>query len=72
MCPESQSAYAHTDAAQSQVVLNYGVLATLCDPILDRVPIYRAAHQVAALHEAIEGYADIQCANITPEATGSS
>ena len=31
-----------------------------------RVPIYRATHQVAALHEAIEGYADIQFANIAP------
>ena len=72
MYPESQSAHTHTDAARSQVVLNYGVLATLCDPILDRVPIYRATHRVAALHEAIEGYADIQCANIAPEATGSS
>jgi hypothetical protein len=58
--------------AQSQIVLNYGVLAPLCDPILDRIPTYRATHQVAALHEAIEGYADIQFANIAPEATGCS
>ena len=35
-----------------------------------RVPIYRATHQVAALHEAIEGYADIQFANIAPAPTG--
>ena len=47
-------------------MLDYGVLAALCDPILDRVPIYRATHQVAALHEPIEGYADIQFANIAP------
>jgi hypothetical protein len=47
-------------------------LGPLCDPILDRVPIYRATHQVAAPHEAIEGYADIQFANIAPEAAGSS
>ena len=53
-------------------VLDYGVLAPLCDPILDRVPIYRATHQVAALHEAIEGCADIQFANIAPAFTGSS
>jgi hypothetical protein len=58
--------------ARSQIVLSYGVLALLCDPILDRVPIYRATNQVAALHEAIEGYSDIQFANIAPEATGSS
>ena len=45
-------------------MLKYGILASLCDPILDRAPIYRATHQVAALHEAIEGYADIQFANI--------
>jgi len=53
-------------------VLNYGVLAPLCDPILDRVPTYRATHQVATLHEAIEGYADIQFANIAPTRTGTS
>jgi hypothetical protein len=53
-------------------VPNYGVLAPLCDPILDRVPICRATHQVAALHEAIEDYADIQFANIAPARTGSS
>ena len=53
-------------------MLNYGVLAPLCDPILDRVPTYRATQQVATFHEAIEGYADIQFANIAPEATGSS
>jgi hypothetical protein len=58
--------------ARSQIVLNYGVLAPLCDPILDRGPIYRATHQVAALHEAIEGYTDIQFANIAPAPTGSS
>ena len=29
-------------------------------------------NQVAAFHEAIEGYADIQFANIAPEATGTS
>jgi len=58
--------------ARSQIVLNYGVLAPLCDPILDRVPTYRATQQVATSHEAIEGYADIQFANIAPEATGSS
>ena len=46
---------AGSGGARSQIVLNYGVLAPLCDPILDRVPIYRATHQVAALHEAIEG-----------------
>ena len=34
--------------------------------------IYRATHQVAALHEAIEGCADIQFANIAPAFTGSS
>ena len=53
-------------------MLNYGVVASLCDPILHRVPIYGATHQVAALHEAIEGYADIQFANIAPETTGGS
>ena len=53
-------------------MLNYGVLAPLRDPILDRVQIYRATHQVAALHEAIEGCADIQFANIAPAFTGSS
>ena len=58
--------------ARSQVVLNYAVLAPLCDPILNRVLIYRATHQVAALHEAIEGCADIQFANIAPAFTGSS
>jgi hypothetical protein len=58
--------------ARSQIVLNNGVLAALCDPILDRVPTYRATHQVAALHEAIEGYADIQFANIAPARTGTS
>ena len=58
--------------AQSQIVLNYGVLAPLCDPILDRVPTYRATHQVAAPHKAIEGDADIQFANIAPAPTGSS
>ena len=39
-------------------MLNYGVLAPLCDPILDEVPIDRATHQVAALHEAIQRYAN--------------
>jgi hypothetical protein len=63
---------AASGVARSQVVLNYGVLAPLRDPILDRAPIYRATHQVAALHEAIEGHADIQFANIAPEATGTS
>ena len=58
--------------ARLQIVLNYGVLAPLCDPILGRVPIYRATYQVAALHEAIEGYADIQFANIAPTRTGTS
>jgi hypothetical protein len=58
--------------ARSQIVLNYGVLAPLCDPILDRVPTYRATQQVATFHEAIEGYADIQFADIAPEATSSS
>ena len=53
-------------------MLNYGVLAPPCDPILDRIPIYRATHQVAALHEAIEGYSDIQFANIAPARTGTS
>jgi hypothetical protein len=53
-------------------VLNYGILAPLCDPILDRVPSYRATHQVAALHKAIEGDADVQFANIAPAPTGSS
>ena len=57
--------------ARSQTVLNYSVLASLRDPISDRVPICRATHQVAALHEAIEGYADIQFANIAPALTGS-
>jgi hypothetical protein len=52
-------------------MLYYGVLASLCDPISDRVTIYRATHQVAALHEAIEGYADIQFAYIAPALTGS-
>jgi hypothetical protein len=46
-------------------------LAALCDPILDRVPIYRTPNQVAALHEAIEDYSDIQFANIAPEIAGS-
>ena len=63
---------AGSGVARSQIVLNYGVFAPLCDPILDRVPTFRATQQVAALHEAIEGYADIQFANIAPEATGSS
>jgi hypothetical protein len=63
---------AASGVALSEVVLNYGVLAPLCDPILDRALIYRAAHQVAALHEAIEGYADFQFANVAPEATGTS
>jgi hypothetical protein len=58
--------------ARSQIVLNYGVLAPLCDPILDRVPTYRATHQVAALHEAIEGYTDIQFANVAPATTRCS
>jgi hypothetical protein len=58
--------------ARSQIVLNYGILAPLCDPILDRVPSYRATHQVAALHKAIEGDADVQFANIAPAPTGSS
>ena len=53
-------------------MLNDGVLAPLRDPILDRVQIYRATHQVAALHEAIEGYANIQFANIASAPTGSS
>ena len=55
--------------ARSQIVLNYGVLAPLCDPILDRVPTYRATQQVAALHEVIEGYTDIQFANVAPART---
>jgi hypothetical protein len=59
-------------AARSKIVLNYGVLAPLCDPILDRTPIYRATHQVAALYEAIEGYSDIHFANIAPARTGTS
>ena len=63
---------AASGVARSEVVLNYGVLAPLCDPILDRALIYRATHQVAALHEAIEGYADFQFANVAPEATGTS
>ena len=58
--------------ARSQIVLIYGVLAPLCDPILDRVPTYRATQQVATFHEAIEGYADIQFADLAPEATSSS
>ena len=63
---------AGSGVACSQIVLNYGVLAPLCDPILDRVPTYRATQQVATFHEAIEGYADIQFADIAPEATSSS
>ena len=30
------------NSSGSEVVLNYGVLAPLCDPILGRAPIYRA------------------------------
>ena len=30
---------AGSGGARSQIVLNYGVLAPLCDPILGRVPI---------------------------------
>jgi hypothetical protein len=48
--------------ARSQIVFNYRVLALLCDPISDRVPIYRAIRQSAALDEAIEGYADTSAA----------
>ena len=47
-------------------MLNYDVLAPLHDPILDRDQIYRATHQVAALHGAIEGCADIQFATLRP------
>jgi hypothetical protein len=36
-------------------MLNYGILAQLCDPILDRVPTYCATQQVATFHEAILG-----------------
>jgi hypothetical protein len=35
-------------------MLNYGILAQLCGPILDRVPTYRATQQVATFHEAID------------------
>ena len=49
---------------RSQIVLYYGVLAPLSDPILDQLPTYWAAHQLAALHEAIEGNADVQFANV--------
>jgi hypothetical protein len=47
-------------------VLSYGVSAPLCDPISDRVPINRATHQEAAVHEAIEAYADIQSRTLRP------
>ena len=67
-CPWRREAAWHVHKSCS----TRGVFAPLCDPILDRVPTYRATQQVAALHEAIEGYADIQFANIAPEATGSS
>jgi len=50
---------AGSGGAWSQTVLYYSVLAPLCDPILDQVPAYWATHQVAALHEAIEGDSDI-------------
>jgi hypothetical protein len=63
---------AGSGGAWSQIVLYYSVLAPLCDPILDQVPAYWATHQVAALHEAIEGDADVQFANISPALTGSS
>jgi hypothetical protein len=58
--------------ARSQIVFYYSVLAPLCDAILDRVPIYWATHQEAALHKAIEGYADVQFANTASAFTGSS
>ena len=67
-----RSTAAGSGDARSRSVLYYGVLAALCDPILDRVPIYRTPKQVAALHEAIEGYSDIQFANIAPARTGTS
>jgi hypothetical protein len=35
---------------RSHVMLYYGILATLCDPILDRVNIRRTSHEVTALH----------------------
>jgi hypothetical protein len=63
---------AGSGGAWSQIVLYYSVLAPLRDPILNQVPTYWATHQVAALHEAIEGDADVQFANIAPAPTGSS
>jgi hypothetical protein len=68
----SISQAAGSGGAWSQIVLYYSVLAPLCDPILDQVPTYWATHQVAAPHEAIEGKADVQFANIAPALTGSS
>jgi hypothetical protein len=41
---------AESDEPQSQIVLYYGVLATLRDAILDEAGICRASHDVAAPH----------------------
>jgi hypothetical protein len=63
---------AESGGARSQIVFYYSVLAPLCDAILNRVPIYWATNQEAALHKAIEGYADVQFTNTASAFTGSS
>jgi hypothetical protein len=60
--PDEDQQHDHRNGAK--VVLCYGVSTPLRDPILDRVPIRRTPYQIAALHQAIEGYANGQFTNI--------